>query len=102
MDGVERLARAPVPLRVAGHDGWVALRRAVTAAQRKSELRRAEDPVDAVVCAYVALYAQRRPQDVTIYGDLDTGYILTPSLPVEPIHAVRSARDADRSARAPR
>ncbi|ORA14656.1 DUF429 domain-containing protein [Mycobacterium arosiense] len=86
MDGVERLARAPVPLRVAGHDGWIALRRTVTAAQRKSELRRAEDPVDAVVCAYVALYAQRRPQDVTIYGDLDTGFIVTPSLPVDPIH----------------
>lgn len=87
MDGVERLARAPVPLRVAGHDGWIALRRAVAAAQRKSELRRAEDPVDAVVCAYVALYAQRSPRDVTIYGDLETGYIVTPSLPVDPIRA---------------
>lgn len=82
MDGVERLERAPVPLRVAGHDGWIALRLAVAAARRKSEMRRAEDPVDAVVCAYVALYAQRSPQDVTIYGDLDTGYIVTPSPPM--------------------
>ncbi len=85
MDGVERLAQAPIPLRVAGHDGWIRLRRAVTAAQRKSELRRAEDPVDAVVCAYVALYAQRNPANVTVYGDLDTGYIVTPSLPANPI-----------------
>lgn len=84
MDGVERLEHAPVPLRVKGHDGWIALRRAVAAAQRKSELRGAEDPVDAVVCAYVALYAQRKPGNVTIYGDLDTGYIVTPSLPVDP------------------
>lgn len=85
MDGVERLAHAPIPLRVAGHDGWIGLRRAVTAVQRKSELRRAEDPIDAVVCAYVALYAQRNPGNVTVYGDLDTGYIVTPSLPANPI-----------------
>lgn len=81
MDGLERLAQAPIPLRVAGHEGWLALRAAVAGAQRKSELRRAEDPVDAVVCAYVALYAQRCPGLVTIYGDVDTGCIVTPSLP---------------------
>ena len=81
MDGVEKLAHATVPLRVDSHDGWAELRRHVVAAQRKSELRRAEDPVDAVVCAYVALYAQRHPAGVTIYGDFVTGYIVTPSLP---------------------
>jgi predicted RNase H-like nuclease len=81
MDGVEELARADVPLRVAGHDPWVELRRQVVAAQRKSDLRRAEDPVDAVVCAYVAMYAQRCPAGVTVYGDYATGYIVTPSLP---------------------
>jgi predicted RNase H-like nuclease len=80
MDGVEELARTTVPLRVAGHDAWVELRRQVVAAQRKSDLRRAEDPVDAVVCAYVALYAQRCPAGVTVYGDFATGYIVTPSL----------------------
>ncbi|OBG38784.1 DUF429 domain-containing protein [Mycobacterium sp. E3198] len=81
MDGVEKLADAAVPLRVAGHHGWAELRRQVVTAQRKSELRRAEDPVDAVVCAYVALYFQRCPAAVTIYGDFATGYIVTPSLP---------------------
>jgi predicted RNase H-like nuclease len=84
MDGIEKLARAGVPMRVASHDGWAALRRQVATAQRKCDLRRAEDPVDAVVCAYVALYAQRRPAGVTIYGDFATGYIVTPSLPPEP------------------
>lgn len=83
MDGVERLADTDVPLRVADHDDWVALRSQVTTAQRKSELRRAEDPIDAVVCAYVALYAQRCPTRITIYGDCATGYIVTPSLPAE-------------------
>ena len=63
------------------HDDWQRLRRSVETATRKSELRRAEDPVDAVLCAYVALYAVRRPDDVTVYGDVDTGYILTPTLP---------------------
>ncbi|CPR11307.1 RelA/SpoT domain-containing protein [Mycobacterium bohemicum DSM 44277] len=81
MDGIERLATATVPLHVAHYEGWVDLRRRVGAAQRKSDLRRAEDPVDAVVCAYVALYAQRRPEGVTIYGDPATGCIVTPSLP---------------------
>lgn len=81
MDGVESLADAPVPLQVADHAGWISLRSQVSAAQRKCELRRAEDPVDAVVCAYVARYAHRRPDDITVYGDAATGYIVTPSLP---------------------
>ncbi len=83
MDLIETLDAAPVPLRVCDHTDWIGLRRAVLTAQRKSDLRRAEDPVDAVVCAYVALYAQRRPDDVTIYGDAATGYIATPSLSVD-------------------
>lgn len=83
MDGLETLAHARedgVPLLVDG-PGWVELRRQVVAAQRKADVRRAEDPIDAVVCAYVALYAERRPADITIYGDFATGYIVTPSLP---------------------
>jgi predicted RNase H-like nuclease len=83
MDGVARLAHAAVPLRVDGHAGWAELRRQVVTAQRKSELRRVEDPVDAVVCAYVALYAHRRPERITVYGDFATGYIVTPALPTD-------------------
>jgi predicted RNase H-like nuclease len=86
MDGIEKLAHAAVPLRVASHDDWIELRRQVVTAQRKSDLRRAEDPVDAVVCAYVALYAQRCPAGVTVYGDFATGYIVTPSLPADLVH----------------
>jgi len=80
MTGIETLANAAVPLRVAGED-WDELRRQVVTAERKSDLRRAEDPVDAVICAYVGHYAQRCPAGVTIYGDLATGYIVTPALP---------------------
>ena len=60
---------------------WVALRTQVETATRKSQLRVVEDQVDAVVCAYVALFRHRHPERVTTYGDLETGYIVTPSLP---------------------
>ncbi|QLL06927.1 DUF429 domain-containing protein [Mycobacterium vicinigordonae] len=98
MDGVEMLARASVPMRVTGHHGWTELRRTVTAARRKSELRRAEDPIDAVVCAYVALYTQCRPSDITVYGDPATGCIVTPSLPADLAPAVRDHAARDRAA----
>jgi predicted RNase H-like nuclease/ppGpp synthetase/RelA/SpoT-type nucleotidyltranferase len=61
-------------------DSWRALRRSVEAATLKSELRVAEDQVDAVLCAYVALYADRWPEAITRYGAPDTGVIVTPSL----------------------
>ncbi len=81
MEHIEGLAQATPPLRVIDSGDWAQLREIVENAGRKSELRRAEDPVDAVVCAYVALFATRRPDDVTTYGDFETGYIVTPTLP---------------------
>ena len=59
---------------------WASLRAAVVGAARKSELRVVEDQVDAVVCAYVAWYADRHPDRVTRYGDDETGVIVTPTL----------------------
>jgi predicted RNase H-like nuclease len=59
---------------------WQGLREQVETATRKSELRVVEDQVDAVVCAYVALFAERWPERTTTYGDLRTGYIVTPTL----------------------
>ncbi|MFN8033754.1 MAG: DUF429 domain-containing protein [Mycobacterium sp.] len=61
------------------HPEWRRLTASVRAAVRKSELRRAEDPIDAVVCAYVARFATERPDRVTIYGEPGTGYIVTPT-----------------------
>ena len=71
---------------------WRDLRAAVAVAVRKSELRVVEDQVDAVLCAYVALYAERRPADTTTYGDFETGYIVTPTLPSELSPTPRSKR----------
>ncbi|MCW2796332.1 DUF429 domain-containing protein [Nocardioides sp.] len=60
---------------------WVGMRARVETATRKSELRVVEDQVDAVICAYVALFAERWPARTTTYGDFETGYIVTPALP---------------------
>ena len=77
---IEGLDRATPRLRVNHNVAWVELRRRVAAATRPGQLDRDEDPVDAVVCAYVALYWYHRPEDVTVYGDFATGYIVTPTL----------------------
>ncbi len=91
MDHIENLARREPLLRVADHEEWMELRDGVETAERKSELRRAEDPVNAVLCAYVAMLAQQRPDDVTVYGDGATGYIVTPTLPEDLEPAPRRA-----------
>lgn len=63
---------------------WAGLRAQVENATRKTELRRVEDQVDAVLCAYLAHYVEHRPDQVTHYGDAETGVIVTPSLGAEP------------------
>lgn len=78
---IEDLADADVGMCVAGNQGWARLRQLAEMATTKAELRRAEDPVDAVLCAYIARYATERLDDITIYGSYETGYILTPTLP---------------------
>ena len=84
MGFLEGLSQADPPLELGPEDeslGWAGLRVAVETATRKSQLRVVEDQVDAVVCAYIALFTARRPEDTTTYGDLETGYIVTPTLP---------------------
>ncbi|MDT5044561.1 MAG: hypothetical protein QOG75_414, partial [Mycobacterium sp.] len=77
----EGLDEATPRLRVNHNVSWVELWKRVAAATRPGQLDTDEDPVDAVVCAYVALYRYHRPEDVTVYGDFATGYIVTPTLP---------------------
>lgn len=71
---------------------WQVLRSQVETATQKSELRVVEDQVDAVVCAYIALFAERWPERITTYGDLEHGYIVTPTLPDAHV-AIRNAVD---------
>jgi predicted RNase H-like nuclease len=78
---IENLSGADVPLRVAGHEGWRAIHRTVEAATRKADLRRIEDQIDAVVCAYIALLTVTRPHTVRTLGGADGGSIVTPVTP---------------------
>jgi len=89
---VEGLANADPQLVVDGTE-WRALRTAVEMAGRKSELRVVEDQVDAVVCAYVALFATRKPEQTTTYGDFESGYIVTPTLPDDLVATPRGQRN---------
>ena len=89
---IEGLSSADPPLLVSGEPAWQALRNAVEKAGRKSELRVVEDQVDAVVCAYVALFATREPERTTTYGDFETGYIVTPTLPDDLLPTPRGPR----------
>ncbi|SDL09054.1 Predicted nuclease (RNAse H fold) [Nocardioides sp. YR527] len=77
---LEGLASADPPL-LLDDPAWLALRTAAESAVRKSELRVVEDQVDAVLCAYIGLFATRAPDRTTTYGDFATGYIVTPTLP---------------------
>lgn len=94
---IEGLDKASPRLRVNHNVSWVELRKRVEAATRPVQLDRDEDPVDAVVCAYVALFWYHRPEDVTVYGDFSTGYIVTPTLPADaaPARRRRSAAQPD-------
>ena len=84
MDFIEGLYSATPALIVTANRHWQELRTSVLDATAKAQLRRAEDPVDAVLCAYIALFATERPDDVTVYGDVDTGCIVTPRCPESP------------------
>ncbi|KAA8969523.1 DUF429 domain-containing protein [Mycobacterium sp.] len=86
---IEGLDRAAPRLRVFDCVAWAELRRRVDAATRPAQLDKAEDPVDAVLCAYVALFWHHRPDDVTVYGDVGTGYIVTPALRADPAAPAR-------------
>ena len=65
-------------LDLSGRPGWAALKNSVHRSTRKAQLRRAEDPIDAVLCAYIGRFATEHPENMRIYGDPATGCIVTP------------------------
>ncbi len=77
---------------------WAGLRAAVVGAAQKSQLRRVEDQVDAVLCAYLAWFSDTRPAQVTRYGDPETGYIVTPALGTPPVAHAHAPADVVRRA----
>jgi len=104
MDAIEGLATSSLPMHVAVNDELeppAAGRRARPTSSSNSIGRKTDRRV---MCAYIALYAERRPDDVTIYGDYPTnGYILTPTLPPgltpapKPTHTARTRDNTERS-----
>jgi predicted RNase H-like nuclease len=80
MTNIEELDAATPRLRANRSVAWVELRKRVEAANRPGQLDRDEGPVDALLCAYIAMYWYDRPEDVTIYGDFARGYVVTPTL----------------------
>ena len=87
---LESLKSVKPALRLQHSEHWQQLANSVQAATRKAQLRRAEDVIDAVICAYVAMLAHQTPERVTTYGDFATGYIVTPTLP----DGMRSSRQS--------
>jgi predicted RNase H-like nuclease len=88
-------------LRLAESARWGALRSTASGAARKSELNAIEDEIDAIFCAYLAwLWATDREQ-MMVFGDYSTGYIVTPKPPpatVVPGRPVRRTAPANRVA----
>ncbi len=78
---LENLEHGTPPLRTAASPDWLSIRRAVEGATRKADLGTVEDAVDAVMCAYIAAYADAKSTAVRVFGTASTGYILTPVTP---------------------
>jgi predicted RNase H-like nuclease len=73
---------------------WATLRAMAAGAQRKVELERIEDEVDAIVCAHLAWLWGNRPGALQVYGDVSSGYIVAPPPPSQ--SAVRRPRGVTR------
>lgn len=78
---IEELAEHLPALHVSQHDVWVSMRQQIETATKPVQLNNCEDPVDGVLCAYIASFVHYRPQDVVMYGNAEDGYIITPRLP---------------------
>ena len=91
-------------LRLGESERWGALRETAETSTRKSHLLAIEDELDAVFCAYLAWMWVNDRAGLEVYGDLATGYIVTPpppSNPTEPDRAAQSTNElADMFARA--
>jgi predicted RNase H-like nuclease len=79
LDHLERVCGDELGL--SGSPRWREIRRTVTGAARKSELRAVEDEIDAILCAYLALLWGRRDPRMEVLGDGRDGYIVVPGRP---------------------
>ena len=80
---LDSLADASPPLLLKSTPDWQAIRSAAESATRKSHLKRLEDAIDSVVCAYIALYTTTHPTRTRLLGSPTTGQILVPVSPTQ-------------------
>ena len=71
---------------------WSALRAAAAGATRKFELNAIEDEIDAIFCAYLAFLWANDPEQMVVFGDYASGYIVTPAPPPPTAIAGRQTR----------
>lgn len=71
-------------LDLGSYERWAAVRAVAAGAQRKVDLERIEDELDAIVCAHLAWLWGNRPGALQVYGDVPSGYIVAPPPPTHP------------------
>jgi predicted RNase H-like nuclease len=82
---------------VAASPRWRDLRLAVAESATGAALDRAEDEIDAYVCAYVAeYYWTHGTARCRVVGDLESGYIVTPVTPAQGPASTGSSRPSCR------
>lgn len=74
---------------------WAQLRAVAADPQRKADVERIEDEIDAIVCAHLAWLWSNRRDALRVYGDVRSGYIVAPPPPGHP-----SARRVNRGGQA--
>ncbi|WP_299449176.1 DUF429 domain-containing protein [uncultured Serinicoccus sp.] len=88
-------------LEVVENERWLQLRRTADEASRPMHLDGIEDEIDAIFCAYLAWSWRHRREDLEVYGDTTSGYIVAPPPPTHPTTprvprpAPRASGDAD-------
>src|SRR5262249_28008905 len=78
---LENLREHEITLDATAGPGGRESRHTVHTAPTKAALRRVEDSLDAVVCAYIARHWRLQPAGMRVLGTLQNGYILVPVTP---------------------
>ncbi len=87
-----RHLEAREPLALVSSARWAGIRAAVDQAARQVDLDRLEDEIDAIFCAHLAWLWHHEGDSMTVYGDLATGYIVTPPPPPRPASTPPTSR----------
>lgn len=68
-------------MKLSSNARWNVLKSQVAEANRQVDLDRVEDEVDGIFCAYLAWLWDLEDSDMVIFGDVETGYLVSPPAP---------------------